>query len=156
MPRLVHHLLLERADASPDRIALLLRDQTLTYRELADTAIRFAGQLREFGLQRAERVAIYSEKRFASVAAMWGANIAGGVFVPVNPILKAEQVGYILNDCNVRVLVTTKARMRTLAPALDACSDLKAIVLLDGEEEFGLLPAFQWMKDGPVPDISSP
>ena len=38
---------------------------------------------------------------------MFGAAAAGGVFVPVNPLLKAEQVAYILRDCDVRVLVTS-------------------------------------------------
>jgi acyl-CoA synthetase (AMP-forming)/AMP-acid ligase II len=35
---------------------------------------------------------------------MFGASLAGLVFVPVNPLLKGEQVGHILRDCNVRVL----------------------------------------------------
>jgi acyl-CoA synthetase (AMP-forming)/AMP-acid ligase II len=38
---------------------------------------------------------------------MFGAALAGAVFVPVNPLLKPEQVAYILADCNVRVLVTS-------------------------------------------------
>ena len=42
---------------------------------------------------------------------------AGGVFVPVNPLLKAEQVAYILRDCNVRVLVTSPERLPLLAEA---------------------------------------
>ena len=41
---------------------------------------------------------------------MFGAAAAGGVFVPVNPLLKPEQVAYILSDCNVRVLVTSADR----------------------------------------------
>ena len=36
---------------------------------------------------------------------------AGGVFVPINPVLKAKQVAYILDDCSVRVLVTTPERL---------------------------------------------
>ena len=42
---------------------------------------------------------------------MFGAAAAGGVFVPVNPLLKPEQVAYILADCNVRVLVTSADRL---------------------------------------------
>ncbi|HRO04232.1 MAG TPA: AMP-binding protein, partial [Terricaulis sp.] len=107
MPTLVHHLLLESAASFPERTALILRNQSITYRALGESARRFGAKLNALGLKRAERVAIYCEKRFESVAAMWGANIAGGVFVPVNPVLKAEQVGHILRDCSVRVLVTT-------------------------------------------------
>jgi acyl-CoA synthetase (AMP-forming)/AMP-acid ligase II len=51
-------------------------------------------------------------KRFETVVAAFGAAAAGGVFVPVNPLLKPAQVGYILRDCNVRVLVTRPTASR--------------------------------------------
>ena len=57
------------------------------------------------------------EKNVENVAAMFGAAAAGGAFVPVNPLLKPEQVAYIMADCNVRVLVTSADRLRLLAPA---------------------------------------
>ena len=46
---------------------------------------------------------------------MFGASAAGGVFVPVNPLLRPQQVGYILDDCGVRVLVTSPERLELLA-----------------------------------------
>jgi acyl-CoA ligase (AMP-forming) (exosortase A-associated) len=151
MPTLVHHLLLEAAAAHPDRVALLLRDKTITYGALAGAAQRFAARLGALGVGRADRVAIYSDKRFESVAAMWGASIAGAVFVPVNPILKAEQVGHILNDCNVRVLVTTTSRLGGLKQALAMCPDLRAVVVMDGAGEAGEIPILGWDAEGPAP-----
>ena len=156
MPTLVHHLLIERARTAPDRAAVIHRDHTITYREMADTALRFAGQLLDLDLARGERVAIYSEKRFESVAGMWGANAAGGVFVPVNPILKAEQVSYILKDCNVRVLVTTKARLKTLGDVLADCPDLKAVVLMDGEAAPGTPPVHAWIENSQPKALDAP
>ena len=86
------------------------------------------------GLQRGERVAIYLEKRFETVIASFGAPAAGGVFVPLNPLLKAEQVGYILRDCNVRVLVTSPERLELLLDTLPTCRDLQHVVLLDSKD----------------------
>jgi acyl-CoA ligase (AMP-forming) (exosortase A-associated) len=51
------------------------------------------------------------------------------VFVPVNPLLKPEQVTYILRDCNVRVLVTSGERLALLAEALEQCPDLRHVVV---------------------------
>ena len=70
----------------------------------------FASGLLQLGLARGERVGIYLEKRPETVVASFGAPAAGGVFVPLNPLLKPEQVGFILQDCNVRVLVTSPER----------------------------------------------
>ena len=73
-----------------------------------------ASGLLQLGLARGERVAIYLEKRFETVVASFGAPAAGGVFVPLNPLLKPEQVGFILRDCDVRVLVTSPERLGQL------------------------------------------
>jgi acyl-CoA ligase (AMP-forming) (exosortase A-associated) len=88
--------------------------------------------LRAQGLAAGTRVAVYMEKRIENVAAMFGAAAAGCVFVPVNPLLKPEQVAYILADCNVRLLATTADRLAGLAPALAACPDLETVLLAEG------------------------
>jgi acyl-CoA ligase (AMP-forming) (exosortase A-associated) len=66
------------------------------------------------------------------VAAMFGAAAAGCVFVPVNPLLKPDQVAYILADCSVRLLVTTPERLAQLAPVLAACPALQAVLVTEG------------------------
>ena len=79
---------------------------------------RCAHGLVDCGLERTERVGIYLEKRWETVVTSFGAPAAGGVFVPLNPLLKAEQVVFILRDCDVRVLVTSPERLALLAPGL--------------------------------------
>lgn len=80
------------------------------------------------GVARGERVAIYLEKRLEMVVGAFGAAAAGAAFVPINPLLKADQVAYILRDCNVRVLVTSAERLALLAGELGTCPDLRAVV----------------------------
>ena len=84
------------------------------------------------GLARSKCVAIYLEKRFETVIANFGAPRADGVFVPVNPLLKPDQVAFILQDCNVRVQVTSPERLATLKEALAQCPDLRHVVVTDG------------------------
>ena len=127
LPELIS-LAAERNSVAP---ALTYNKTTLNYGELHEAVTRFASGLLSLGLQRGERVAIYLEKRFETVIASFGAPAAGGVFVPLNPLLKAEQVGYILRDCNVRMLVTSPERLALLQETLQACHDLRHVVLLD-------------------------
>jgi acyl-CoA ligase (AMP-forming) (exosortase A-associated) len=132
---LLHQLVFRAADRMPERAALTHDGSTLAYAELAERVQRFANGLLSLGLQRGERVGIYLEKRFEMVTAAFGAPAAGGVFVPINPLLKAEQVGHILRDCNVRVLVTSPERFALLAPTAAQCHDLRHVVLTDGGAE---------------------
>lgn len=118
------------AGSTPDAEALSSGDISCTYSELADMIERFAGGLMACGLSRQGRVAHYADKSIEGVAVLFGTCRAGGVMVPVNPLLKPEQIGYILRDCNVAVLVTTAPRLATLAPILSSCPDLRQVVVL--------------------------
>ena len=125
--------LIERsAAATPQSLALSYGTASLNYADLARQINEFSSGLIGVGLARSERVAIYLEKRFETVIASFGAPAAGGVFVPVNPLLKPEQVAFILQDCNVRVLVTSPERLATLQNVLAQCPDLRHVVVTDG------------------------
>ena len=130
---LLHELLLRSAAVVPDAPALTYQNQTLPYGDLATAAERFADGLLRLGVARGERIGIYVEKRPEFVVAAFGALAAGAVFVPINQVLKAEQVAYILRDCNVRVLVTSAPRFTGLAPVLRDCHDLRHAVIVDAE-----------------------
>jgi acyl-CoA ligase (AMP-forming) (exosortase A-associated) len=131
MARLLHELIMEQAERRPDATAIIHRQTALDYAGLAELVRTTACGLLALGLNRAERVAVYLPKRPETVAALFGATVAGGVFVPVNPLLKPEQVVYILRDCNVRILVTARDRAASLEPLLVDCPDLHSLVLVD-------------------------
>jgi acyl-CoA ligase (AMP-forming) (exosortase A-associated) len=128
---LLHELIAVAAARAPDAPALTAGDRSLRYAELQALVAGCASGLLGLGLQRAERVGIYLEKRIEAVAASFAAPAAGGVFVPLNPLLKPEQVGYVLADCDVRVLVTSPERARLLVEVLPACTALRCLVLTD-------------------------
>lgn len=132
---LLPELVFRSADRTPTAPALTYGKNTMDYAALADAMRRFAGGLLSLGISRGERVAIYLEKRFETVVASFGAPVAGAVFVPINPLLKPEQVGYILRDCNVRFLVTSFERLTLLQETLGECHDLSHVVILDSEDE---------------------
>lgn len=131
---LIHELILHRADTMPRHIALCDGKHGMAYADLADEVARTANLFLGLGLERRDRVAVYMDKRIDTVAALFGAAAAGGVFVPVNPLLKPEQVAHILKDCNVRILVTTPERLELLRPVLGSCHDLRYAVIVSGRE----------------------
>jgi len=119
------------AQRTPQAIALTYGAASMRYCDLNTAVNQFSSGLLALGLERSERVAIYLEKRFEAVIASFGTSAAGAVFVPINPLLKPEQVAYILRDCNVRVLVTSPERLGLLNDVLPHCHDLRHIVLTD-------------------------
>ena len=146
MAELLHELLFNIAAHSPEQTAIVHdRHGTLSYGDLATCVKHFADAVTGLGLERRDRVATYLPKRPETVTAMLGATTAGGVFVPVNPLLKARQVAHILQDCNVRVLVTTPERLAFLNNDLHTCHDLHTVVLVEDGDATGaeLNPPFR-------------
>jgi acyl-CoA ligase (AMP-forming) (exosortase A-associated) len=131
-PYLLHHLIERQAALAGSATALTLRGETLTYAELDRRQQAFAAGLAASGIQRAERVAIYLSKSFELVVAAFGASRAGLVFVPVNPLLKPNQLAHILRDCDVRVLVTSPERHAGLAGMLREIAGLRLVILTAG------------------------
>jgi acyl-CoA ligase (AMP-forming) (exosortase A-associated) len=129
MTRLIHELALDQAALNPAAAALKYKSESWTYDQLGAAIRAFGDALLALGLERQERVGIFLPKQFETVVGMFGAARAGCVFVPINPLLKPPQVEHILNDCNVRVLVTAPERYATLQDTLSRCPDLRHIVL---------------------------
>ncbi len=128
----------ESAQRSPDAVAVTHGNAGTTYAALDLAIAGFASGLMALGLQRGERVAIYLEKRLETVVASFGAAAAGLVFVPLNPLLKPEQVVFIMRDCGVRVLVTSPDRLTLLAPTLAGCDALQHLVVTEAGAAAGV------------------
>jgi acyl-CoA ligase (AMP-forming) (exosortase A-associated) len=129
----IHHLLAQAAAAAPESPALSYKKETVSYGVLWQAAQVAAVQLQELGLQRGDRVAIYLEKRIELVVAMFATSAAGGVFVPINHVLKPAQLGHIVQDSSARFLVTSADRLAQL-PAVLADGSVEHVVVV-GEAE---------------------
>ncbi len=133
MAFLLHQLIVDSARRTPDAPALLFKQETLSYAALQQNVAQVASGLKALGIACDERVAVYLPKQFEMVTALFGAAAAGGVFVPVNPILKPAQVGHILRDCATRVLITSPDRVEILRDTLADCNELTHIVVTGAE-----------------------
>lgn len=110
--RLLHDSLLTSAERFPDKVALVTEGAEHTYAELLDAASRLAQVLRDHGLERGDRVAIYQENGWATAVSVYGALLAGGVMMVINPQTKADKLAYMLDDSEAAVLLADTRLMR--------------------------------------------
>lgn len=111
-----------RARMSPDRVAVIHGDDSLTYRELHERATRMAHVLTELGVSGGDRVAYLGPNEPAFLETLFATGLIGGIFVPLNTRLAAPELAYILADSGTSVLVH--------APTHDA-SELQVPHVLD-------------------------
>ena len=84
--------------AHAGRVAVRVDDATMTYRALDEASARVAGLLHERGLKPGDRVGIMMPNVAEVPVVYYGVLRAGGVVVPMNPLLKAREVAYYLGD----------------------------------------------------------
>ena len=130
MAYLLHQTLAETAARTPDSI-LLEHDKygATSARQFAQMSDALAAELHRLGIRANDRVAVYLPKLPLTAFSFYATSAAGGVFVPVNPILKPAQVEHILNDCDARVLITSPDRLALLQDVLPNCRNLHHVLL---------------------------
>ncbi|MBV1908615.1 MAG: acyl-CoA ligase (AMP-forming), exosortase A system-associated [Kangiellaceae bacterium] len=133
MPALFHQLISDSTEQFPENIAIEYKNIQINYREIDQLINNSAAELLNSdarpSLNRAERVAIYLPKQPEAVIAMFATSKANGTFVPINPLLKPAQVNYILDNCDVSVLITSLSRYKQLKAALGELDTLKRIII---------------------------
>jgi amino acid adenylation domain-containing protein/non-ribosomal peptide synthase protein (TIGR01720 family)/FkbM family methyltransferase len=103
----IHTLFEEQAKKTPDNIALIFEDITLTYNQLNEQANRLAHFLRNtFNLKPDDLVALMVERSERMIISILGILKAGAAYVPVDPDYPKEKIEYILADVDAKLLVT--------------------------------------------------
>ena len=120
--------LISAARRYPDQPSIRLDDLTLTYAQFDDLTARAAGWLRGRGVQPGDRVGIMLPNVAAFPVLYYGVLRAGGIVVPMNPLLKAREVQHYLTDSGARLaLVWTTAADEALPAAEAAGSELVVV-----------------------------
>ncbi|MEH2381360.1 MAG: amino acid adenylation domain-containing protein [Nostoc sp.] len=111
--RCIHQLFEEQVEKTPQALAVVYENQTLTYEELNQQANQIAHYLQRFGVKPDVPVGICVERSLAAAIAILGTLKAGGVCVPLDPTYPPERLAFMLNDSQAPV-VLTQTRWKSL------------------------------------------
>ncbi len=127
-PALVHELVEQVVDRTPNAVAVSDGQTQLTYRELDRAANALALRLREHGVGREELVAVCLPRGPDLVCGWLGVLKAGGGYVPLDPAHPAGRLRRTIQDAGVRAVLTVGAlRDRLgLADIATVCVDEQA------------------------------
>lgn len=129
-PEPAYWLLEEAAGRVPTRDACCYYRQVLTYDQLLDHSRRMATALRARGLQAGDRVGILLPNVPEYLVALFGIWIAGGVAVPLNPLMVPEEVAALLRTTACRAVVCLDLLLPLLGNGKDGRPDVLFITSL--------------------------
>jgi amino acid adenylation domain-containing protein len=128
MTSALSHLLLQAADAHPDRPAVSSSTGELTYADLCDRSLRLARALAEHGIEPGDRVVIALPKDVALPVAIFGTLLAGGAYVPIDYLTPPARAHVIAADADPVAVISSSRNMQAMvlgdsSPAHDGPSD---------------------------------
>ena len=107
---------------SPQRAALVCNGDSLSYAELDAASNRLANALMANACRPGDRVGIFMHKSLELGVAIYGVLKAGAVFVPLDPFMPAERLRFIVDDCDIRHVVSADAMRDRLAALQDTAA----------------------------------
>lgn len=102
----IQSYLKEAAQLYPDKSAIHFMGKEMLYKDLYDSALKFANYLKKLGIEKGDRVAIMLPNTPQSVIGYFGVLFAGGVVVQTNPLYMEREIEYQMKDSGAKVILT--------------------------------------------------
>ena len=118
----IPELFAQQAARTPDAVALVFDDATLSYRELDTRANQLAHHLRTLGAGPETIVGLCVERSFDMVIALIGILKAGAAYLPLDPDYPQQRLRFMLDDAAAPILITHGALRSTPAPSITPAS----------------------------------
>jgi long-chain acyl-CoA synthetase len=135
-------ILAESANRHPDRDAVVIGPQRITYRQLWEQTRRYAAALERAGIGPGDRVAMLMPNVPDFPRVYYAILSLGAVVVPVHALLVAREIGFVLTDSQAKLLVAAAPLLPQAAPAAEQAGvPLLAVMGGDGVDRLDLLAA---------------
>lgn len=96
----------EQVNKTPDNVALVFENKTLTYKELNKKVNSLAHVLREKGIKNNDIVGVMINRSFEMIISILAVLKAGGAYIPIDPEYPEERISYMLKNSNCQVLLS--------------------------------------------------
>ncbi|MEH2156362.1 MAG: amino acid adenylation domain-containing protein [Nostoc sp.] len=110
----IHQLFEEQVGRTPDAVAVVYENQQLTYQQLNCRANQLAHYLQSLGVKPDVLVGLCVERSLEMIVGLLGILKAGGAYLPLDPDYPQERLSFMLEDAQVRVLLTQQQHLENL------------------------------------------
>jgi long-chain acyl-CoA synthetase len=148
----------ESAHTRADQPAFIMAatGEAVTYAELEDRSNRLAHFLRSVGLKRLDHYSIFMENNAYYVECCTAGERSGLYFTCINSYLTPDELAYIVNNSESRVLIFSEEKRAVATEALKQCPNVEVAIIVDGPGDgaaiLNLCDATKNLPATPIPD----
>lgn len=144
------------AAQTPDKPAYIMADsgEVISFQTLEHHSNQIAHLFRSLGLQVGDHIAILLENHPVFMQVTWAAHRSGLYYTAISYRLQTDEVAYIVNDCQAKVLITSAAQWPLVSKLVGKMPGVEHVFLVDGEAQNvrSLMTAMQAFPVTPIAD----
>jgi amino acid adenylation domain-containing protein len=141
MNYLLTHSIEESAKRFPEKDAFVFLNRSVSYRELDIQSNQVANLLVELEVKKGDRVGIYMNRSLETAVSIYGIMKAGAAYVPLDPDAPIKRTQFLINDCNINVLLTIPSKKRQVKEIIEGANQLKACIGIKDDLD---IQTFSW------------
>ncbi len=123
-------MLEETTQGTPRKCAIKFQKRKISYQEINETVNRAAHGFIASGLRKGDRIGIFCANCPEYIITYFAVLKFGGIVVPINNFLTGNEVKYIVNDCQIKTLITSKKFLRTVQPVLSQMESVTRVIVV--------------------------
>jgi len=127
---LLQETLKNTAEKYPEKRAVVHGGRNVSYSSMAKQSAKLAKVFHENGVKEGDRIALFCEKSMEAIISIFGILKAGAIYVPIDPTIPSERLRYILDDCDIKVVVTSQVILEKNSEILE---NKRLLVLTEGD-----------------------
>ena len=131
----LNNLIARHAAFRGAKTALIHADYRLDWSEFSAAVDVMAKQFLQAGIKKGDRVATVLPNSLSLITSYWAATRIGAIIVPMSPLLKANGLVNLLNDCSASLVLLTESAQQMLLPELDAMPSLDSASLVVSDDD---------------------
>lgn len=148
MQNTFRRLLAEAAREVPDKPWLHFEEQVYTFLEMQSHVSRLAHGLERLGVRKGEKVCFFLQNCPEFIMAMFAVAELGAVFVPANFMYKEDELQYVADHSDARMMICHERNVQIFLNIRDRCPKVQEVIVAGDGAPNGTIP-FRQLLDGP-------
>jgi acyl-CoA synthetase (AMP-forming)/AMP-acid ligase II len=147
------NIFLSELDKDPDKEVIIFGEKRFTYRDFKERINRLNNGLLSMGLKKGDHISAMIGNSNAILEVILGPTLTGIITTPINWHLKGEEIEYIVNNSESKVLLVDEEFLSRIIPIRSKLKDLKSIIVIGDNVPDGMVSYEKFLSDSSSDDL---
>ncbi|SHI21284.1 AMP-binding protein [Sporanaerobacter acetigenes] len=127
----ISKILTEASKKYPHKVAIYDEDKEISYENLENDVNKISNNLLKLNVKIGDIICIMLENNLNFIKMYFAISRIGGIIIPINPMCKKQEINYILNNSNARIIIINENKINLMEELLKANPSIKLTIITE-------------------------